>query len=62
MRRITAAALAAVCAIGLAACDGNAEDDLENIEENVEEGVEEVGEAVEEGGEELQGEDGEDGG
>ena len=52
--KIAASALAVVCAFGLAACDGNAEDDLENIEENVEEGVSEVGEAVEEGGEEMQ--------
>lgn len=44
--RIAPAVLSAALAFGVAACDGNAQDDLDAIEENVEEGVEDVGEAA----------------
>lgn len=53
-RRLAAAATALTLSFGLAACDGDASDDLENIEENVEEGADEVGEAVEEGGDAIE--------
>lgn len=64
-RRLAAAATALCLSVGLAACDGDASDDMENIEENVEEGVSEVeegiedtGDAIEEGTDELTENDG----
>lgn len=53
-RTLPALVLTGLLGLGLAACDGNAQDDLDAIESNVEEGVEDVGEAIEEGGEEIQ--------
>ena len=53
-RRIAPALLAATLALGVTACDGDASDDLENIEENVEEGADEVGDAVEDGGDAIE--------
>jgi hypothetical protein len=53
-RRLMTIALTGALALGMAACDGNAQDDLENIEENVEEGVGEVGEGLEDTGSEMQ--------
>lgn len=52
--RIAPLALAAVLALGATACDGNVEDDLENIEENVEEGADEAGDAIEDGGDAVE--------
>lgn len=52
--RIAPLALAAVLALGATACDGNAQDDLENVGENIEEGAEEVGDAVEDGGDAIE--------
>ena len=53
-RRIVPLLLSTALVFGAAACDGNARDDLENIEENIEEGADEVGDAVEEGGDAIE--------
>lgn len=53
-RRALTLLVSGALALGLAACDGNAQDDLDNIEENVEEGVDEVGEGLEDAGEDMQ--------
>lgn len=53
-RRIVPALLATTLALGATACDGNAQDDLENIEENIEEGAEEVGDAAEDAGDAVE--------
>lgn len=52
--RIAPLALAAALALGGAACDGNAQDDFDNIEENIEEGADEVGDAIEDGGDAIE--------
>lgn len=51
--RIAPAVLATALAFGAAACDGNAQDDLENIEQNVEDGAEDVGDAADAAEDEL---------
>lgn len=53
-RRIAPALLAATLALGATACDGDASDDMENIEENVEEGVDDMGDAIEDGGDAVE--------
>lgn len=53
-RRALTLLVSGALVFGLAACDGNAQDDLDNIEENVEEGVDEVGEGLEDAGEDMQ--------
>lgn len=53
-RRALTLLVSGALAFGLAACDGNAQDDLDNVEENVEEGVDEVGEGLEDAGEDMQ--------
>jgi hypothetical protein len=60
-RRALTLLMTGALAFGLAACDGNAQDDLDNIEENVEEGANDVGEGVEDVGEEMQDENDDEG-
>lgn len=54
VRRALVASVTVLAAVTTAACDGNAQDDVDAIEENIDEGADEVGEVVEDAGEELQ--------
>ena len=53
-RRASILILTSALALAGAACDGNAQDDLDQIEENIDEGVNDVGEGISNVGDELQ--------
>lgn len=52
--RIAPLALAAALALGATACDGNAADDIDNVQDNLQEGADEAGDAVEDGGDAIE--------